>query len=224
VKFRAAYTLSFADGTGSGPNSGENLAASGEPNLQIPQALDYDQRHTLNANLDFHFSSGTSYDGPVWTTHSGKTIQVLSNAGVNINFSAGSGTPYTQWGNPTQQGIGLVEKYSVIGTINGDYLPWQNRVDLRADKMFHVSIKSHPCQVTVYIAATNLMNTENVLGVYNYTGSPTDDGFLQSASGKQTIASAISPQAFAAQYAVEEKIPTHFSLPRQASLGLVFNF
>lgn len=224
VKFRAGYTLSFADGTGSGPTSGYNLAASGEPNLQIPAALSYDQRHTINANLDFHFSSGSSYDGPVWTTHSGKSVQILSNAGVNINFYAGSGTPYTQWSNATQQGIGITSKYGIIGTINGDYLPWQNRIDARADKMFRLSIKSHPCQLTIYIAATNLFNTENILQVYNYTGSPTDDGFLESAFGKQVVAGQVSPQAYADQYSVYEKIPTYFSLPRQASLGLTFQF
>jgi len=224
VKFRAGYTLSFADGTGSGPTSGENLAASGEPNLQIPAALNYDQRHAVTANLDFHFASGTNYDGPVWTTHSGKSVQVLSNAGINLNFYAGSGTPYTQWTNATQQGLGITSKYGIIGAIDGDYMPWQERVDLRVDKMFRVSIKSHPCQVTVYIAATNLLNTENVLNVYNYTGNSTDDGFLESSQGKQTIAGQVSPQAYVAQYSVFEKIPTYFSLPRQANLGLVFNF
>jgi len=224
VKFKTGYSLSFADGTGSGPNSGFNLASSGEPNIQIPTALDYDQRHTVTANLDFHFASGSNYDGPVWTTHSGKSIQILSNAGVNINFSAGSGTPYTQWTNATQQGNGITAKYGVDGTINGDNLPWQNRIDIRADKMFRVSVKSHPCQLTVFISATNLFNTENVLNVYNFTGSATDDGFLESAQGKQTINGQVSPQAFVAQYSVYEKVPTNFSLPRQAYLGLTFNF
>jgi TonB-dependent Receptor Plug Domain/Carboxypeptidase regulatory-like domain len=224
VKFKAGYTLSFADGTGSGPNSGFNLAASGEPNLQIPQALSYDQRHTINANLDFHFSSGGNYDGPVWTTHSGKNVQILSNAGVNINFSAGSGTPYTQYAAAVQQGIGINSRDQLIGTVNGDNLPWQNRIDAKADKMFHLSIKSHPCEITIYIEATNLLNTENVLGIYNFTGSPTDDGFLESSLGKQYIANQVSPQAFIAQYQVQEKKPTNFSLPRQANLGLVFNF
>ena len=224
VKFRAGYNLSFANGTGSSPTSGQNLAASGEPNLQIPAPLNYDQRHTITANLDFHFSSGGNYDGPVWTTHSGKSIQILSNAGINVNFSAGSGTPYTQWINATQQGIGITSKYGIIGTLNGDNLPWQNRVDIKADKMFRLSIKSHPCQITIYIAATNLLNTENVLGVYSYTGSATDDGFLESVQGKQTIAGQVSPQAYVSQYSVYEKSPTNFSLPRQADLGLVFAF
>ena len=224
VKFSANYTLGFADGTGSGPSSGYNLASSGEPNLQIPQALSYDQRHTFNANLDFHFSSGRSYDGPSITTHSGNQVQLLSNAGININFLAGSGTPYTQWSNATQQGIGIPSRYGLIGSINGENLPWQNRIDVKADKMFRVKIKSHPCQLTIYIEATNVLNTENILNVYNYTGSATDDGFLESAQGKQTIAGQVSPQSFVAQYQVYEKIPTYFSMPRQAKLGLVFNF
>lgn len=224
AKLRAGYTLSFADGTGSGPNSGINLASSGEPNLQIPQALNYDQRHTITANFDFHFGSGSNYDGPVWTTHSGKNIQILSDAGVNINFSAGSGTPYTQWLAAVQQGIGIPQRNTDIGTINGDYLPWQNRVDIRVDKMFRISIKSHPCQLTIFFSATNLLNTENVLTVYNFTGSPTDDGFLQSALGKQYTAGQVSPQAFIDQYSIQEKVPTYLSLPRLARLGLVFNF
>ncbi len=224
VKFIGSYNLQFANGTGSGPTSGYNLANSGEPNLQIPQALSYDQRHTITANLDFHFSAGTNYDGPTFTTKSGKTVQILSNAGVNINFSAGSGTPYTQYGNSYQQGIGLPARYSLIGTVNGEYLPWQQRVDAKADKTFHLTIKGHSCHLQVYLEATNLLNTANVLNVYNYTGSPTDDGFLSSAQGKQTISGQVSPQSFVAQYSVYEKIPTYFSLPRQAQLGLVFNF
>jgi hypothetical protein len=227
VKFRAGYNLQFADGTGSGPNDGFNLANSGEPNLQIPLALNFDQRHTFTGNLDFHFSSGGNYDGPVITTHSGKSLQILSNAGININFEAGSGTPYTVYSNATQQGIGLPSRVQIEGTINGAYLPWQNRVDAKADKTFKVSIKGHPCQVQVYIEATNVMNTENVLHVYNYTGSPTDDGFLASPLGKETIAGQTSPASFVAQYEAYEKVqqsPTNFSLPRQARLGLVFNF
>ena len=224
VKFRASYNLQFATGTGSGPTSGFNLAASGSPNLQIPQALSFDQRHTITATFDYHFSEGSDYDGPSITTHSGKKIDILSNTGVNINFVAGSGTPYTAWSNSTQQGLGIGGKYSLVGSINGVYLPWQNRIDVKADKTFKVTIKNHPCQVNVYIEATNVLNTENILNVYNFTGSPTDDGFLSSAQGKQTIAGQISPQSFIDQYTIQEKKPTYFSLPRQARLGLVFNF
>jgi len=103
-------------------------------------------------------------------------------------------------------------------------LPWQNRIDAKVDKTFHLSIKSHPCEIQIYLDATNILNTENVLNVYNYSGSPTNDGFLQSALGKETISNQVSPQAFVAQYQVVEKVPTNFSLPRQASLGLVFSF
>ncbi len=224
VKFRANYTLGFATGTGSGPTSGYNLASSGEPNLQIPQSLNYDQRHTLTANLDFHFSSGTNYDGPTIKTHGGKDVQILSNAGININFLAGSGTPYTRWAAPTQQGLGLPSRVVEVGSINGSYLPWQNRIDVKVDKMFHVSVKKHACQLTIYIEGTNILNTENILNVYNFTGSPTDDGFLASTLGKQTVAGQISPASYSAQYQVQEKQPSYFSLPRQARLGLVFNF
>ncbi len=202
----------FATGTGSGPNDGINLAASGEPNLQIPQALSYDQRHTFTANFDFHFKEGKSYDGPSITLHNGNQVQILSNAGININFVASSGTPYTQWTNPTQLGIGIPSHYGLTGSLNGDNLPWSNRVDVRADKMFKLIVKAHPCQITVYIEATNVLNTENILQVYNFSGSPTDDGYLTSPAGKQTIAGQISPQSFVAQYTAYEKQPTYFSM------------
>lgn len=224
VKFRAGYTLQFADGTGSGPNSGINLANSGEPNLAIPQPLNFDQRHRFTANIDYHFSSGKSYDGPVITTKKGKSIQILSNAGINLQFTAGSGTPYSAQTNPTQQGISISQHYGLLGSINGSYLPWQYRLDARVDKQFPVKVKNHPCGITVYLQATNVLNTENVLNVFKYTGSATDDGFLASAQGQQAVATATSPQAYSDQYKIVEQYPSFFSLPRLLRLGLEFNF
>ncbi|HTA84227.1 MAG TPA: carboxypeptidase regulatory-like domain-containing protein [Bacteroidia bacterium] len=238
-KMRAAYTLQFATGTGSGPNSGYNLANSGNPNLQIPIPLDFDQRHNIQVNLDYHFQSGEGqYDGPIIKTHSGKSIEILSNAGINVNFVATSGTPYTVQGNATEGdpnaenvGIGIAQHYSLVGSVNGSNLPWQYRVDLKVDKDFPLTFKGkdkdkegHKCDLMVYLAVTNLMNTENILNVYHYTGSPTDDGFLASAQGQLSIAGSTSPQAFVDQYKIKEQDPTYLSLPRTIRLGVQFNF
>ncbi|MGP8214477.1 MAG: carboxypeptidase regulatory-like domain-containing protein [Bacteroidia bacterium] len=231
-KMRASYTLQFATGTGSGPNSGYNLANSGEPNLQIPIPLDFDQRHTFQVNLDYHFQSGAdAYDGPTITTHSGKSIEILSDAGVNLNFVASSGTPYTVQGNATQLGIGISTPYSLVGSPNGSNLPWQYRADLKVDKDFPLTIKGkdkdkegHKCDVQVYLAITNLLNTQNVMNVYHYTGSATDDGFLASAVGQQVTAAQLSPQAFIDQYKINELNPGYLSQPRTIQLGGVFNF
>jgi hypothetical protein len=238
-KMRAAYTLQFATGTGSGPNSGYNLANSGNPNLQIPIPLDFDQRHTIQLNLDYHFMSGQGiYDGPTVMTHSGKSLEILANAGINLNFVASSGTPYTVQGNATEGdpnsqnvGIGIAQHYSLVGSVNGSNLPWQYRVDMKIDKDFPLTIKGkdkneegHKCDLQVYITITNLLNSENILNVYHYTGSPTDDGYLASAAGLQAIPGQTSPQAFVDQYKIKEQDPTYLSLPRTIHLGVSFNF
>ncbi len=239
IKMRASYTLQFATGTGSGPSSGYNLANSGQPNLQIPMPLDFDQRHTFLLNIDYHYGAGEgNYDGPIIKTHGGKSLEILSNAGLNVNFTAGSGTPYTEQANATEGdpnsqnvGIGIAQHYSLVGSVNGDYLPWQFRVDLKADKDFPLTIKGkdknsegHKCDIQVYLQVLNLLNTENILNVYHYTGSPTDDGYLASASGQQAISEQVSPQAFIDQYKIKEQDPTYLSLPRQIRLGVDFNF
>jgi hypothetical protein len=237
IKFRASYTLQFANGTGSSPTSGYNLANSGEPNLQIPQPLDNDQRHTFLFNIDYHYGSGDNYNGPVWTTKGGKAIQLLSNAGLNLNFNAGSGTPYTVQSNATEGngssdnvGIGIAQHYGLVGSVNGAYLPWQYRLDLRVDKEFPITInpskgdKARHCNLLVYFAITNLLNTQNVIQVYHYTGSPSDDGYLASSQGQQAIPQQTDPQAFLDQYKIKEQDPTFLALPREIHLGVEFDF
>jgi len=237
LKLRASYTLQFANGTGSGPYSGYNLASSNEPNLQIPQALSFDQRHTILVNIDYHYGADKNYNGPVWTTKGGKSIQILANAGFNMNITAGSGTPYTAQGNitegnPNTQNVALqvAQRGTLVGTINGAYLPWQFRVDLQVDKDFPLVLqkskgdKAKHCDLLVFLRATNLLNTENIQQVYAFTGSPSDDGFLASIQGQQTTATQTSPQAFQDQYKIKEQDPTYLSLPRQLRLGVDFNF
>ncbi|HXP50414.1 MAG TPA: hypothetical protein VN922_10685, partial [Bacteroidia bacterium] len=238
-KMRASYTLQFATGTGSGPQSGYNLANSGNPNLQIPIPLDFDQRHTMQLNLDYHFQAGQdAYDGPIVKTHSGNSVEILANAGINLNFVASSGTPYTVQGNATEGdpnsqnvGIGIAQHYSLVGSVNGSNLPWQYRVDMKVDKDFPITIKGkdkdkegHKCDLQAYLTVTNLLNTENVLNVYHYTGSPSDDGYLASAAGMQAIPGQTSPKAYVDQYKIKEQDPSYLAMPRTIRLGLTFNF
>ncbi len=144
------------------------LTSSGEPNLQVPQALSYDQRHTINVDIDYHFSSG-DYNGPILKSRSGKEIKVLENAGFNLSLTAGSGTPYTVQSNATEGNpggnvvSGVVQHYGLVGNINGAYLPWHYRVDMKIDKEFPLIInkskgeKAKHCSLLVYIQASNLL-------------------------------------------------------------------
>ena len=90
ITLRAAYTLQFAEGTGSDASSSLNLINSGQPNLRTIFPYSYDQRHQLTGTVDFRYGEGKDYNGPVM---GGK--QILKNTGVNMVVNGSSGTPYS---------------------------------------------------------------------------------------------------------------------------------
>ncbi|MBK8847757.1 MAG: hypothetical protein IPO27_14925 [Bacteroidetes bacterium] len=225
VRMNVSYTLQFADGTGSGDRSGLELINLGQPNLRSIAPLDFDQRHTLVTVFDYHYGSGTDYNGPIWF---GK--QFFANAGFNFIFNAGSGTPYSQLRNIRTEvdNIGLQQAGSsqLRGSINGSRLPWQNRVDLRVDKqfMFDKGEKKGAFGLMVYAQILNLFNTDNIVNVYRFTGNPEDDGFLNSAIGQQLVATKPNPDAYTEMYRVMANNPANYSLPRRIRLGVEFTF
>ena len=62
---RASYTLQFADGTGSDPNTSLRLINSGQPNLRTIAPLNFDQRHAFQITADFRYGRGKDYNGPM---------------------------------------------------------------------------------------------------------------------------------------------------------------
>ena len=81
--------------------------------------------------------------------------------------------------------------------------------------------------VNLYLTVQNVLNTQNIASVYRYTGSATDDGFLSSPQGQQTV-SALTDlterQAFVDQYTVKLNNPGNYGAPRIIRLGARFNF
>ncbi|MCE3225940.1 MAG: TonB-dependent receptor [Bacteroidetes bacterium] len=227
-RINANYTLQFAEGSGSGVNSGANLATSGQPNLRILQPLDFDQRHSFVLNYDFRFGSGTDYKGPSFKTKAGKTLQILEDVGFNLSFVLGSGTPYTRWN--TAVPLNGNARSSIVGQINGSSKPWSFRTNLRIDKNIALSWgkgegdAKKTANLNVYLQVLNLFNTRNVLGVYNYTGNPDDDGYLTSSQALATLAQTNSAAAFTDMYSIRMNNPNNFSLPRQTRIGLMFEF
>lgn len=222
------YTLQFAEGSGSNANSGANLASSGQPNIRILQPLDFDQRHSLVLNYDYRFGSKKDYKGPSFTTEAGKTLQFLSDVGFNLSFLLGSGTPYTRWN--TAIPLNGNARSSIIGQINGSSKPWAFRTNLRIDKNVPLTWGKEDdenkkrANLNIYLQVLNLFNTKNVLGVYNYTGAPDDDGYLTSVQAQAALALANSVQAFTDMYNIRMNTPGNYSLPRQIRLGLLFEF
>ncbi len=226
--FKANYTLQFAEGTGSNANSGANLALSGQPNLRILQPLDYDQRHTIVLTYDYRFGTGSDYKGPVWKKGEDKTIQLLKDVGFNLQFFIGSGTPYTRWAYPVAANGN--QRASIVGGINAVYKPWTVRGNLRIDKNIALTFgkedsdNKRNANLNVYLQVLNVFNTKNIIGVYNFTGLPDDDGFLSSPIAQSTIQLTNSPSAFVDQYSIFINRYSNYALPRQIRLGIELSF
>ena len=224
LSLNANYTLQFADGTGSSASTAENLIQAGFPNLRVTLPLDFDQRHSLNGNIDFRYGSGTNYNGPILFG-----TKILQNFGANLNLTAGSGTPYSAQTNATTAQYGIPIQTTLDGSVNGSRQPWSFRADLKINKEFSfdlgtISGNERKLRMNAYVWVQNLFNTQNIIAVYDYTGNADDDGFLSSNEGIAVADDAIDPTAFRDQYSAYVNNPNNFSRPRTIRLGLTMNF
>lgn len=226
ARVRAAYTLQFANGTGSDPNAAAALVTSGQPNLRTLTPLNNDRRHAINLMLDYRWGEGKKYNGPRTerTLADGtiKTINWLENFGANLTVTGGSGTPYTKSSKIYPLGGSRVIK----GSLNGSRLPAQFRLDFRLDKDFKLGGKDgkRANYLNVYLQVLNLLDTENIMGVYAATGNPDDDGYLAAAEYQTQINQQLDPEAYRMLYALRINSPGNYSSPRQIRLGVMFNF
>ena len=223
VSLLANYTLQFADGTGSDATSQFGLINSGI-NVREVNALSFDERHRFNIMFDYRYSSGKQYNGPKIFG-----ADIFANAGLNIQTSFVSGQPYTQRQRAVQFG-GSGYK----GGINEARLPWQSNVDLKLDKNFRLGGQEgkRSYGINVFFRVQNLFDTENITGVYSFTGSPDSDGFLASENGLSAIQSTINsrsvfdstPNEYLDQYNTRMISGGFFTLPRRMFLGASFSF
>jgi len=229
LSFQANYQLQFSDATGGSINDARGivnfLEGSGVLRTLLPNPND--QRHRFSGNIDYRFvqSSGPSLQ------LGDRTIYPLKNFGANLTFYLGSGFPYTRRSFPTSIQSGVQQVSQIQGSPRGSRLPWQYRFDLRLDKQFRLGGKvqedgsrSRSYGFRLYLNVQNLLNTQNPLGVYGYTGLPDDDGYLTSDIGQQAILGQIDPQAFVDFYTIRLNNPSIFQLPRRIRLGVMFNF
>jgi hypothetical protein len=225
VSVNAAYTLQFADGTGSTSGSANNLLQSGESNILIPVPLNYDQRHTVVATVDYRYGSGTDYSGPA------NLRNIFENSGLNMVFRAGSGVPYSRIKQAQADLISAQDtRFRVLaGEINGSRLPWQFKVDAKLDKTFELTSanaenKGRESNINIYLQIQNLLNFKNIINVYDATGNPDDDGYLSTNQGREFIKGQTDQTAFVDQYNVRLNDPFNYSLPRTIRLGAIYSF
>ena len=217
AELRLAYTLQFADGTGSDANSSRGLTSRG--NLRTLYPLSFDERHNIQAILDYRFDSGKRYTGP---RVAGKDI--LADFGINMQMSAASGRPYTARQRPERFG-----GTGFLGAINGSRLPWRVNMDIRFDKTFALTTGSkNPLNLNIYLRIANLLNQKNVIGVYPVTGSPTDDGYLATAEGQSILRGVVDQgrdvDAYLASYSWILLNPDRYTQPRRIYLGASLAF
>ncbi len=224
IRMTAAYTLQFADGTGSDATSMSGLIAAGLPNLRAIFPYSYDQRHAFAISFDYRYGSGADYNGPRIND-----FQVLANTGLNIMTNIYSGNPYSRKLDIVNEGMFSQIASGLDGTTNGSRLPWQYRLDLQLDRTFDLEIgktddKKRAAFLNVYIRVTNLLNQQNVLNVYRATGNWNDDGYLEAANSQASIQNQEDAQSFRDYYMLKVQNPFNISAPRTIRLGVKFDF
>ena len=111
------------------------------------------------------------------------------------------------------------------GSVNGARKPWTFRTDIRIDKQVDFKLsESRNLSMEFYVQIENLLNADNIVEVYRYTGNAEDDGYLSSAEGQQYAYQQVSPQAFQDQYNLKVNHPDHYTRPRLIKLGIQVNF
>lgn len=221
LRMFVAYTLQFAEGTGSSATSSSgllsNFIAASLPNLRFTAPLSVDSRHTVNLNADYRYAQG---EGP---KIAGKPV--FQNMGLNLVARARSGEPYTRTLMPATNNI--------AGSYQDSRLPFHYGLDLKIDKDFDITFRRKkaddaqpvkPRYLNAFVYIRNVLNTKEVLGVYSYTSRVDDDGYLASDNGQQAINAQPNQQSYIDLYRISLLDPSLVNLPRQINFGLQFNF
>ena len=224
IRMTAAYTLQFANGTGTDANSSTGLINAGLPNLRAIFPYDFDNRHQVALTMDYRYGEGKDYNGPVV-----KNFNVLENTGLNIVSNIYSGSPYSTQSFITNEGVFNPASAGLTGTTNGSRLPWSYRLDLQLDRTFNLSFgkteeKKKVTFLNVYIRVTNILNQQNRIGVYRATGNWDDDGYLAAAASQTSIQNQLDEQSFRDFYLMKIQNAFNISAPRTIRLGVKFDF
>ncbi|KAA3596691.1 MAG: TonB-dependent receptor [Calditrichaeota bacterium] len=210
IAVAANYSLQYAKGSGSDPDTQRNRAWQGEDPVKIIAPLDFDQRHNVSLNVDVRNSKK---EGPMVGD-----FYVLENAGFNAQFNAGSGFPYTPV-TPYNEVTILSVSEEPLGKINSEYGPWTYSLDVKFNKVFDLSSRLN---LEAYIWVKNLLNTTNEVDIYHSSGSSGTTGYLNTPAGVNELNT--NAEDFESIYKQAENNPTNFGQPRQVRMGLILNF
>lgn len=211
------YTYSDARGTGSAPNSSFRTiwqAPTETPYLpKYTTALDFDQTHRGALNIDYRFAPN---DGPeIGGMHP------FENLGLNLLFTFNSGHPFTRVDENSYD-----NRRQPIEVLNESRTPWNFQLDARLDKT--VSIAN--LDLNFYIWMINVLDTKNVTDVFIQSGSASDDGYLSTITGNQSVqqyeayGSVFTDLYRDYYYALNIMNAPLYGTPRQVRVGLRIDF
>tara|TARA_Y100000739_G_C20544644_1_gene435278 strand:- start:685 stop:1257 length:573 start_codon:yes stop_codon:yes gene_type:complete len=187
--------------------------------------MDFDQRHIIRGVFNYTFKPGKRYIGPDW---GGKGRIILGGFSTNIVSKLSSGRPYSGQSNFTPQGnIGDQGRGVLDGLINGNRLPWIYTTDLRVSKKVIFGLKKeskYQFKSEIYLVVKNLFDTKNIVKVYNATGNPDDDGYLDAATSQPNIEAQTNYESYTDLYSLKIANPNNYALPRQIRVGFVMTF
>ncbi|HMB94218.1 MAG TPA: hypothetical protein VKP65_25435 [Rhodothermales bacterium] len=94
-------------------------------------------------------------------------------------------------------------------------MPWSKLLNVQLSRGFRVG----GADLMFYVWVQNLLDADNVRGVWGATGEPDDDGYLDSPGGMADYQG--SGRMY---YQYRTALPAHYGMPRQVRLGLRLHF
>ncbi|MEA1987392.1 MAG: TonB-dependent receptor [Candidatus Marinimicrobia bacterium] len=220
------YTLTLGEGTAS-----NSAAATGalDQDSQLPTTinpLSFSQKHKGSINLDYRFGDK---DGGA----------LLQNLGANLLFKFASGHPYTKvidvggQAGAYDAGVNYMDDSRsrvAIEPVGASTTPWTFTTDLKLDKSLNIG----GLRTTFYAIVNNVFNRQNVINVYQMTGSATDDGYVGNTDAYKANASANGGEEYTDMYEAinivngqaywSELGKQLYSDPRQIFFGVKISF
>lgn len=203
--FSASISYSYMIATGNGSDAYEAYTTYLNPSATdtLPPVteyyLDFDQRHTVTAVLDYRVPrewSGNFFG-----------LRIPGAWGINMVANYGSGLPYTK-----------TDVYGIrLGERNEGRLPANYTVDCRFNKDFYFG-RNNNNFLTFFVEVDNLFNRLNILNVYPVTGEPDDDNNAVSAG------LSLDQQKLDRLDFLYDHDPLNYSAPRTVRTGLELNF
>jgi len=161
-------------------------------------ALDFDQRHTVTAVLDYRVPG--NWKGSLFG------LGLPGAWGLSLAGYFGSGLPYSKTDADGNR----------LGERNESRLPANYSVDMRFNKDFNMGRGSEI--LTFFFEVDNIFDRRNVINVYSRTGLPNDDAQIRGAD------LALNQEEIEHYDYLSDHDPQNYSAPRTVRTGFEFSF